>query len=144
MNHRIIDVPLPFEGHKGVCVFCGSPLPPRKRRWCGNCTQEFLRQRGFTYRSDAIEQNRNRFGRITCEKCSRHPEQEYLIDQWVADHKVPLAAGGTHEKSNLQFLCPECNYVKTAEDLSALSASRNNAILIEQRTRSNHKLEDYP
>ena len=35
MSKRRISVPLPHAGKKGVCVWCGNPLPPLAKRWCG-------------------------------------------------------------------------------------------------------------
>lgn len=32
------------------------------------------------------------------------------------DHITPLAKGGAHDDSNLQLLCPSCNYKKNAKD----------------------------
>lgn len=32
------------------------------------------------------------------------------------DHIVPLVKGGTHSDSNIQLLCPACNYSKGAKD----------------------------
>lgn len=44
-----------------------------------------------------------------CAMCKRRFAEQ-------VDHIMPLAAGGTHERENLQGLCVECHRVKTARD----------------------------
>lgn len=40
------------------------------------------------------------------------------------DHIVPLVAGGPHEDSNMQLLCPSCNHSKSARDPIEFMQSR--------------------
>lgn len=40
------------------------------------------------------------------------------------DHIVPLAGGGTNEDTNIQLLCPECNFDKRARDPVEFMQSR--------------------
>jgi 5-methylcytosine-specific restriction protein A len=47
-----------------------------------------------------------------CAMCKRR-----LAEQ--VDHIKPLAAGGSHERENLQGLCVECHRTKTARDGTA-------------------------
>jgi len=150
IEKRYKEVPLPFDGQKGVCCYCGKPLPPKKRRWCGNaCVHEYLLSSGFFYRDVCIKQNIERYGHIECEFCGAAPpinsdrQQQldkyraenpgkpdayyiaYEIDDWVADHKIPLALGGKHERDNLWLLCPECNKRKTAVDAGRIAKVRS-------------------
>lgn len=119
---------LPFEGKKGVCVLCGTALPPRKRSWCSvECRQKYEQERGFTYRADAIEANRKKNGDVLkCDSCSKLLARPYK-DDWLrrefgletvepfdVDHIVRLADGGSHDLSNLQLLCESCHREKTA------------------------------
>jgi len=111
------EIELPYEGKPGVCVFCGRPLPPRKRRWCGECAVDYLRARGFTYRQDCIARVVKEFGTYHCEMCGHHFENGVDdTSQWQVDHKVPLALGGSHDLSNLWLLCPKCCKEKNAAD----------------------------
>ena len=47
-----------------------------------------------------------------CAMCKRRFAEQ-------VDHIAPLAAGGTHERENLQGLCVECHRLKTARDGTA-------------------------
>ena len=46
-----------------------------------------------------------------CAVCKRKVGSDYHID-----HILPLAKGGTHEKHNIQILCPSCNVRKSDKD----------------------------
>jgi 5-methylcytosine-specific restriction enzyme A len=50
---------------------------------------------------------------ITCEECDR---QGRSTPGTIADHIVPLAKGGTGERSNYQLLCADCALAKDARD----------------------------
>ena len=43
---------------------------------------------------------------------------EYLNGIFEADHKVPLALGGSNERENIQLLCVECNRRKGQKRLA--------------------------
>jgi len=43
-----------------------------------------------------------------CRACQR-----LLLDNWIRDHIVPLAEGGTDAPDNIQPLCKSCSDVKT-------------------------------
>lgn len=43
------------------------------------------------------------------------------------DHIIPIALGGPEfDEANLQFLCPECNKIKTAKDMKLIALQRRN------------------
>lgn len=44
-----------------------------------------------------------------CEQCGRRARIQ-------VDHKVPLAAGGSHSLANLQGLCEDCHHSKTGRE----------------------------
>ena len=62
-----------------------------------------------------VEQNHR------CNHCHRIEEEieGYVlyskVVKWHLDHIVPLIAGGSHTRSNLQVLCAECNWSKAAQ-----------------------------
>ena len=130
-------------------MFCGRPLPPRKKRWCGVCAEDYLRARGFTYRQDCIDRVMKQYGRIRCEMCGIEPEDALAgnIPDWQADHKVPLALGGSHDPSNVWLLCPKCTAVKNASDLRAIYLHQNPSIAKkieeEERRAKDRRLDDY-
>lgn len=145
IEKRIKEVPLPFNGQKGVCCYCGKPLPPKKRKWCGGqCAHEYLLAQGYFYRDVCVEQNKAQHGQITCEHCGAHPALDYEISDWVADHKIPLALGGAHDKSNLWLLCPACNRRKTRLDAGRIAKVRANDKKVEevQTKRKKHRALD--
>jgi len=147
LEKRIKEVPLPFLGQPGVCCYCGKPLPPKKRKWCGGaCATEYMHAEGYFYREVCIKQNKETFGRITCESCRARPVLDYDISDWVADHKIPLAIGGTHDRDNLWMLCPACNRRKTRRDAGRIAKVRENDKKVEQLAvrRKKHKaLDDF-
>lgn len=53
---------------------------------------------------------------ILCEECTRNGRVTAGV---VADHKIPLAKGGTGDVSNYQLLCRECAAEKDAKDRGA-------------------------
>ncbi len=55
---------------------------------------------------------------IVCEECRR---QGRVTVGTIADHIVPLAKGGTGERSNYQLLCEPCSDTKTLADKGAAS-----------------------
>lgn len=47
-----------------------------------------------------------------------------VIEKHHLDHIVPLAKGGTNDRSNFQLLCPTCNFKKSAKDPLAFMQER--------------------
>ena len=47
-----------------------------------------------------------------------------VIEKHHLDHIVPVAKGGTHDRSNFQLLCPTCNLKKLAKDPLAFMQER--------------------
>ncbi|MCO5794021.1 MAG: HNH endonuclease [Blastomonas sp.] len=52
---------------------------------------------------------------ILCEECQRKSPPRVTAGT-VADHIVPLAKGGTGDRSNYQLLCRDCAAEKDAKD----------------------------
>lgn len=52
---------------------------------------------------------------ILCEHCSAASPPRTRLGE-VADHRIPLAKGGTGERSNYQWLCRPCADAKDAKD----------------------------
>lgn len=115
---------LPFLGTPGACCFCGRKLPPKKRKWCGECTLDYFRARGYTYRVDCILRVLKQYGKPHCERCGYETDRaSYELGDlgWQVDHKVPIALGGSpSDQDNLWLLCPTCVCVKNPMDLSKI------------------------
>jgi len=52
---------------------------------------------------------------ILCEECQRQTPPRVTAGT-VADHIIPLAKGGTGDRSNYQLLCTDCAKAKDAKD----------------------------
>ena len=52
---------------------------------------------------------------ILCEECKRQSPPRTSVGT-VADHRIPLAKGGSHDRSNYQLLCKDCAAAKDAKD----------------------------
>lgn len=61
--------------------------------------------------TDVDVKNRLRWQQYKCACCKTDVSQSYHVD-----HIIPLAAGGTNDKLNIQILCPSCNLTKNAKD----------------------------
>lgn len=109
---------------------------------------DYLRVRGFTYRQDCLDRVMKQYKRIHCEMCGIEPDKAYPdnIPDWQADHKVPLALGGSHDASNIWLLCPKCTAVKNASDLRAIYMHQNPSIarkISEEGRAKDHRLDDF-
>jgi 5-methylcytosine-specific restriction protein A len=58
---------------------------------------------------------------ILCEECTRH---DRVTVGTIADHIVPLAKGGTGERSNYQLLCKPCSDAKSLADKGQVAGLR--------------------
>lgn len=81
--------------------------------------------RGGTYQRNklkVIEQNMQKFGRYTCEYCSKAPLYRNANGQTTnrknlltVDHIIPIKHNGSNGVSNLKVCCFECNLKKGGE-----------------------------
>ena len=85
-----------------------TPMQPRK--WDHGCKTRH--QRGYGKEHERIRAELLKTV-ILCEECTRNGR---VSAGWIADHIVPLAKGGTGDRSNYQLLCRRCASVKDARD----------------------------
>lgn len=85
------------------------------------------RKEGATLRQQA---NRRPSG--SCQKCSEWSECLHL------DHIIPVGEGGENTLANLQWLCDDCNRVKTASDLSRMLTGRKHTHETREKMRESH------
>jgi len=52
---------------------------------------------------------------MAVQKCKCAVCRESIKEKYHVDHIVPLAGGGSNDKTNLQLLCPSCNTSKGAK-----------------------------
>lgn len=62
------------------------------------------------YLTEADKKALFRASDYTCNVCKKHSDAG--VRGLQADHKIPLSRGGSHERSNWQPLCNECNVAK--------------------------------
>lgn len=117
-----VDAEWVTDGERYFCQFCGKDLSnnSRLRRFCSTkCESSWYREvkigdswEMFRYR--VFERDNNR-----CKICGKERGQR---SDFICDHIIPLFKGGKDwwedwQMINFQTLCPECNKVKTANDL---------------------------
>ena len=72
-------------------------------------------ERGYGWRHQLIRAELMRTV-ILCEECTRKGR---VTAGSIADHIIPLAKGGTGDRSNYQLLCGPCAEAKDAKDRGA-------------------------
>ena len=75
-------------------------------------SQESRQKRGYGREHERIRAELIRTV-ILCEHCTAKGK---VAQGCIADHIIPLAKGGTGDRSNYQWLCQECADVKDAAD----------------------------
>lgn len=100
---------------KGICIECGSQLPPRRRSYCSDkCRDERWRR----YWSEQTEQAKKMIGyrpmlwpAIAAEQIILYPpcRQCGSNKSLEVHHIVALHSGGSNELSNLITLCHDCH-----------------------------------
>ena len=120
----------PYADQKGVCYWCGNPLPPRKQHWCSHrCLMAFWSAHGRATNEYVRACVRKQYGKLICENCRKDMT---AVEPSTADHKIPLALGGTNDDANLWLLCEACNKQKTKKDMAAITAARHDGRIAEQ------------
>ena len=119
------------------CPSCGKPKSKWDRRtdWrcCStDCTKKFYKEhdKSFSWSSYRIKVfNRDNGICVMCGKKEvwigtdgkEYPDWNKLI----ADHIIPVSIGGDcWDMDNLQTLCPECNKIKTKNDMKVIADYR--------------------
>lgn len=72
---------------------------------------------------------------ILCEECTR---KGHVAVGKIADHKVPLAQGGTGDRSNYQLLCQDCSDRKTLADKGQSARPKGGVDATGRPTDPNH------
>lgn len=101
------------------------------RYLAGSRGQEYLRRRWRRYEDrypDSPEYCKHRYDmlyikRLPCTTCGEDDELRLQVD-----HVIPRAAGGSHDRENLQVLCVDCHKIKTAVDISAIASLRRGVL----------------
>jgi len=99
----------------GICIECGSPLPPRRRSYCSDKCRDAHWQRHWSQQTELAKKMIGfrpvLWGTIAAEQvrlypvCSRCGEKKNL----EAHHIRALKSGGSNELSNLTTLCHDCH-----------------------------------
>lgn len=108
----------------GGCGWCGTALPPRRKRWCGTgCADDFWRNHWWSMaRREAKRRDRWR-----CVRCGHKPAKRPVggmeLRAWRArrrrdrlevNHRAPCAGrhaslSCSHHLENLETLCVPCH-----------------------------------
>lgn len=101
------------------CLNCATPTPTRQGPRCTNCRPP-ARTKGAryprSYRTNRARLLANCTPATPCTLCG-HPLGDDRT-QWTADHRTPVAAGGTHHLDNLDPAHQRCNSAKADRPLS--------------------------
>ena len=108
------------NNYKKSCNLCGIDFLPmgRNQKYCGSRARRkgcsWKRQQEWTRNTPSSIAGRKRSDNLpfrselikelgnVCRLCG-------TIEKLTLNHIVPVSAGGTHEKSNLEVLCMSCN-----------------------------------
>lgn len=129
---------------RGFCRWCGEAIiltdPTEYRRasreyhrgdqfetGSRNCRAEWHLSYTSEARMAVIGRDLRTHGRGFCAQCGtvcfeQHPDRPLNhfwaveLEQWEADHRIPLEDGGEHTLDNLQCLCVPCHRRKTAQE----------------------------
>jgi 5-methylcytosine-specific restriction endonuclease McrA len=82
---------------------------PEKSRIQVRIEQARRRAAGNVSRQDVERLFEKQKGRCAC--CSKR-----IVKSYHVDHVIPISAGGTSDRTNLQLLCPSCNASKSDRD----------------------------
>ncbi|MDE2141905.1 MAG: HNH endonuclease [Elusimicrobia bacterium] len=91
------------------CKWCGKPLPPRRRTWCGGrCAAAFWNNHWWPRARRAVRR-RDKYRCVTCGKTGK----------LEVNHRIPCrGAHGilscAHHLDNLEMLCVPCHRAHTS------------------------------
>lgn len=119
MTRRALP-PLPkvvMPNGRRPCRGCGAEVPKSMRTWC---TRE-CRERHYMALSTYARIKVRARDHGVCEACGS------VGGEWEADHRVPLAEGGTNDLSNYRTLCIPCHRAATRELAARMARARRAA-----------------
>lgn len=90
----------------GSCAWCGSPLPPRRRRYCSDpCAYSWADNHVW---SAAKQAARERAG-YRCERCDARPTVLAVHHRVEVDVQHGYENGCQHHQAGLEVLCEPCH-----------------------------------
>jgi 5-methylcytosine-specific restriction protein A len=89
------------------------PTHPKRRAWTPRPSTS---SRGYNWAWRGVRTALAATGPHYCAHCAAAGRVRYAVE---LDHVVPLAVGGTHDESNLQWLCIPCHRRKTRREQGA-------------------------
>lgn len=90
---------------KGLCRWCGGPVAPPRRSWCGGkCVAECNALHPQSLRNAVRRRDNGK-----CALCGAQGQEV----EWEADHTTPLCEGGYNVLSNIRTLCCPCHRAET-------------------------------
>lgn len=101
----------------GKCLFCGGPLPLRKRKFCTyGCGTEYriatARYELVTW--DDIRREAFKRDNYTCTDCHK----KFYECEIEGHHKVPIFAGGSEfDVNNVETLCHDCHRNRKGKEI---------------------------
>ena len=103
----------------GKCLYCGSDLPPRRRKYCcDHCAHEYsfdTRKWDVVSWADIRDQAFKR-DNYTCQDCkTQFPEHSEALE---GHHIVPIFAGGAEfDLDNVVTLCCQCHAKRRGKEM---------------------------
>lgn len=148
-RRQSVDLPFAEARKQGqvVCVWRGGTLPSRRHRWCSTrCVLTYQIARGDQGAARKWLEYWDRGALhepMPCEACGLDMSRRAINDRlaaepedqrrklaradrhnWDADHRIPLAEGGTKTPDNLRVLCRPCHKAETAKLRARLAEAR--------------------
>lgn len=103
--------PGPFPAQPGCCDWCGTVLPPRRRRWCSDACSKAIGREHYWATARKAALHRDKSACVRCGDRPLHPE---------VNHITPILGrhaewGCHHHIDGLETLCHPCHVATTNE-----------------------------